>query len=393
MGSLRKAKLAINVIRNLGSKISTRSCRNPVLEANNYQLKQQCVSVNSPSRSNISRVSWYSPKKFNSFHTFGRQTHKGRPFLSRSYHSSRAHALNLIPPGLRRILLRVLVGGVVITIWGLERIPYSGRFHVILLSEDLTREIGENTFNGKMKTYEGKILPETHPESVRVKSIANDIIKALEKGLKNEKLGSGLGYNGFKAATYHLEGLDWEIFVVNEPTVRASVCYSGKIFVSTGLFDVLRTDAEIATAIAHEVGHVVARHGAEDISKKLWLIILKNMVKRWIFDIGDEITKPIFEAYDFLLLPFRRRNEMEADYIGLLLLASAGYDPQVAPQVYEKLGKVSGDSPLDDYLATHPSGKKRAKALSQAKVMAEALGIYNESRSNILLEMMRMSVI
>ena len=75
------------------------------------------------------------------------------------------------------------------------------------------------------------------------------------------------------------------------------------------------------------------------------------------------------------------RMEMEADYIGLLLMASAGYDPRVAPKVYEKLGQVTGESALRDYLSTHPSGKKRAKLLAQAQVMEEALGIYREVRS------------
>lgn len=70
---------------------------------------------------------------------------------------------------------------------------------------------------------------------------------------------------------------------------------------------------------------------------------------------------------------------MEADYIGLLLLASAGYDPRVAPRVYEKLGQITGDSALRDYLSTHPSSKKRAKLLTQAQVMEEALEIYRDS--------------
>lgn len=72
---------------------------------------------------------------------------------------------------------------------------------------------------------------------------------------------------------------------------------------------------------------------------------------------------------------------MEADYIGLLLMASAGFDPRVAPKVYEKLGKLTGESALRDYLSTHPSGKKRAQLLSQAQVMEEALTIYREVRS------------
>lgn len=75
------------------------------------------------------------------------------------------------------------------------------------------------------------------------------------------------------------------------------------------------------------------------------------------------------------------RMEMEADYIGLLLMASAGYDPRIAPTVYERLGKVTGDSALRDYLSTHPSGKKRAQLLAEAKVMEEALAIYREVRT------------
>jgi len=71
---------------------------------------------------------------------------------------------------------------------------------------------------------------------------------------------------------------------------------------------------------------------------------------------------------------------MEADYIGLLLIASAGYDPRVAPKVYEKLGKISGgDSALRNYLSTHPSGKKRAELLAQAKIMEEAVSIYRDA--------------
>ncbi|KAJ0987249.1 hypothetical protein J5N97_005605 [Dioscorea zingiberensis] len=78
------------------------------------------------------------------------------------------------------------------------------------------------------------------------------------------------------------------------------------------------------------------------------------------------------------------RKEIEADYIGLLLMASAGYDPRVAPSVYEKMGEISGESgvsSLYEYLSTHPLSKKRAKLLSQAQVMEEALSMYREAIS------------
>jgi predicted Zn-dependent protease len=76
------------------------------------------------------------------------------------------------------------------------------------------------------------------------------------------------------------------------------------------------------------------------------------------------------------------RMEIEADHIGLMLQASAGFDPRVAPTVYEKLGKIAGNqSVLKNYLSTHPSSQKRAELLSRAQVMEEAMQLYREARA------------
>lgn len=180
---------------------------------------------------------------------------------------------------------------------------------------------------------------------------------------------------GTQPATRHLEGLEWEVVVVRDSTVNALCLPGGKIVVFTGLLDHFRTDAEIAVIIGHEVGHAVARHAAEGITKNLWLALLQLIILQFFFmpDLISAVSNLL------LKLPFSRRMEMEADYIGLLLAAAAGYDPRVAPAVYEKLGKITGDSALRDYLSTHPSSKKRAQLLSQAKVMDEALAIYRET--------------
>lgn len=72
--------------------------------------------------------------------------------------------------------------------------------------------------------------------------------------------------------------------------------------------------------------------------------------------------------------------EKEADYIGLLLMAAAGYDPRVAPHVYEKMGEIVGDEEWDESRSTHPWGKNRSKLLSQPKVMDEALSMFRKSQ-------------
>ncbi|KAL6581435.1 hypothetical protein OROMI_007358 [Orobanche minor] len=334
----------------------------------------------------------------------------------------------------RNVFVVVLIGsGIVITVYfgNLETVPYTKRTHLVLLSRTLERDLGDTQFKQIKNQYKGKILPPLHPECIRVQRLSWDIIGALQKGLSKEKVWSDINYSpgsvisshdgyvhesantlsdkmvaneekwqgedkwrkedevlddkwvlqsrkkgqekGMTSQTGHLRGLKWEVIVVDEPVVNAFCLPGGKIVVFTGLLKHFRADAEVATIIGHEVGHVVARHSAEQISKNLWLAILQLILYQFFMpDIVNTMSNLL------LRLPFSRRMEMEADYIGVLLIASAGYDPRVAPQVYEKLGRVAGDSALHDYLATHPSGKKRSQVLARAKVMEEALSIYRE---------------
>ncbi|PKI65786.1 uncharacterized protein LOC116203747 [Punica granatum] len=331
----------------------------------------------------------------------------------------------------RNVLIVVLVGsGVVITVYfgKTETVPYTKRKHVVLMSKAMEKKLGEVQFEQLKASFKGKILPAIHPDSVRVRLISQDIIQSLQRALKHEQVWSDVDYasaesgldyeagqndtlaalttekghggmegswykqdeilddkwvqesrkKGHDSSTSHLDGLNWEVLVVNDPLVNAFCLPGGKIVVFTGLFKHFRTDTEIATIIGHEVGHAVARHVAEQITKNLWFAVMQLILYQFITpDLANMMSAL------FLRLPFSRRMEMEADYIGLLLMASAGYDPRIAPTVYEKLGKIGGESSLQNYLSTHPSGKKRAELLSQAKVMEEALTIYREVRTGL----------
>ncbi|KAF2315728.1 hypothetical protein GH714_040260 [Hevea brasiliensis] len=142
-----------------------------------------------------------------------------------------------------------------------------------------------------------------------------------------------------------------------------------------GLFDHFKTDAEIATILGMRLGMLW-----QDMQQKGSPRICGFHLATYLYQfVMPDVVNTMSTL--FLRLPFSRRMEIEADYIGLLLMASAGYDPRVAPRVYEKLGKVTGDSALRDYLSTHPSGKKRSQLLAQANVMEEALTIYRETIS------------
>nr|GMD00605.1 Mitochondrial metalloendopeptidase [Ipomoea batatas] len=430
MGWHRRSKFALDAFRSLTSKISS---KNRVFES--ISGTKHYTSF----QSGFSRFS--SPVLRSSKFQLGFQhnQHTSSPFLAqarRYYYVDRYQVRHFRPRGPQRwfqnpriLFIVVVVGsGLAITIYAgnVETIPYTKRTHFVLLSRSLERELGENQFKQMKASFKGKILPAIHPESVRVRLIASDIIGALQRGLRKEQVWSDLQYTsegvennhgisghetlsaltdsvhegnwhrddevlddrwiehsrkegqqkGKESSTGHLEGLNWEVLVVNEPVVNAFCLPGGKIVVFTGLLDHFKSDVEIATILGHEVAHAVARHAAEGMTKHLWFAIIQLILYQFVMpDIVNTMSAL------FLRLPFSRRMEMEADYIGLLLMASAGYDPRLAPTVYEKLGRISGESALRDYLSTHPSGKKRAKLLAQAGVMDEALMIYREVQS------------
>ncbi|XP_038877447.1 mitochondrial metalloendopeptidase OMA1 [Benincasa hispida] len=443
MNCYRKSKFAFDAFRNFSSKIFPKDS----IQGSRSRISHSGYSFPSGKTSNSHGFQSVSPI----IQRFGRQVGEIRrqynPFFGdskRFYYVDRYRVQHFKPRGPRRwfqdprtVLIVVVAGsGVFITVYygNLETVPYTKRRHFVLLSRTMERRLGESQFEQMKAAFKGKILPAVHPESVRVRLIAKDIIEALQRGLRQENVWSDLGYaseavigvpegsgretlmalrdsgaeklegkwyredeihddkwvehsrkkgqeKGSQANTSHLDGLNWEILVVNEPVVNAFCLPGGKIVIFTGLLEHFRSDAEIATIIGHEIGHAVARHVAEGVTKNLGFSILQLILYQFVMpDIVNAMSTL------FLRLPFSRRMEIEADYIGLLLIASAGYDPRIAPTVYERLGKLTGESALRDYLSTHPSGKKRAQLLAQAKVMEEALTLYREVRAGCGVE-------
>ncbi|KAL6131932.1 hypothetical protein ACLB2K_070305 [Fragaria x ananassa] len=352
-----------------------------------------------------------------------RTTHQQSPvvgFSKRYYHGVVTGPLD--DPD--TLLVIVLVGFVVVgcVLFGrFETIPYSKRNHFVILRPNWEKKLGVFEFNRmKEKELKGRILPDTHPETIRVRAVANDLIGALKRNLEQEVMMPALtDFNNEhkkankavesskdnvvmddmwieksrkqkgerRGSVSHLNGLEWEILVVDEPIVNAYCLPGGKIVVFRGLLNHCKSNAELATIIGHEVGHAIARHTAEALTKDMWLVIFLLVFllfsADFLFVDGQDNAKLLKGLWNLssvvFTLPFSRRMEMEADYIGLLLLASAGYDPMVAPGVYKKLsGTAGGSAKWEDYLSTHPSGEKRVENLSQAKVMEEALSIYRD---------------
>ncbi|MBX2996716.1 MAG: M48 family metallopeptidase [Bdellovibrionaceae bacterium] len=153
----------------------------------------------------------------------------------------------------------------------------------------------------------------------------------------------------------------WETHVITSKDLNAFCMPGGKMMVYSGLIDQLKlTDAELAAVMGHEIAHALREHGRERISEE--------MVKQGVLDIGVASGKldPKYAAVAgtasalLLTLPHGRNQELEADQIGVELMARAGYDPEEALSLWKKMGSAGGGSP-PEFLSTHPSSSRRLK--------------------------------
>ncbi|TVU28422.1 hypothetical protein EJB05_19939, partial [Eragrostis curvula] len=243
-------------------------------------------------------------------------------------------------------------GGTMIAYYfsNVEAVPFTSRTHFITLTTENERELGESVFADLKKELASKILPPEDPECVRVGCITSEIVQTVHRDKSQNRV----------TACSLVDG--WEVIAVRDKMIDAMCLPGGKIVVFTGLLNEFKEDAEVATVLGHEVGHAIARHTAERITNHMWFLILQIAISKFVGTSENGLGRMF---YHFVSQPFTRRMEMEADHVGLMLLAAAGYDPRVVPGVYEKLGKVAGDSESTNYISTHhPSSKERSQYLS-----------------------------
>ena len=171
---------------------------------------------------------------------------------------------------------------------------------------------------------------------------------------------------------------DWEFVVFDVPQINAFAMAGGKVGVFSGLFKIASTDDQLASVIAHEIAHVTAKHVHEKLSQELAVntVGTVGVIGLGVSGAPGITTAALSQAYGLSTgvgaLAFDRAKEKEADYIGLMYMARAGYDPQAAITVLEALEAESANEPAQPaILSTHPTHPERIIQLMDA--MPEAL--------------------
>ena len=161
-------------------------------------------------------------------------------------------------------------------------------------------------------------------------------------------------------------GFEWEVTLIrDDATANAFALPGGKMAVYTGILPICQSEAGLAVVMGHEIGHVVAQHGTERMSRSMPLEVALGMI-----DAG-EYAQLAAGGIDLLLnRPHGRSQESESDHIGLIYMARAGYDPREAVAFWQRMNDLSSGAP-PEFLSTHPSHERRIQDLQD--LMPQAL--------------------
>jgi predicted Zn-dependent protease len=227
-------------------------------------------------------------------------------------------------------------------------VPVTGRSSLNFASIDEDKQLGAQAYAEVLKTAK---LKDKGPEYAQVKRVTDRLIPVVDD-----------------------PGFDWEVHVIDDPkTVNAWCMPGGKIAVYTGILPLTKDDASLAVVLAHEIGHAVAGHGTERMSQTE----LRDQLLR-DFSAASQTVAQYQEAIGqvtglFVLQRWGREQESEADHIGLIYMARAGYDPHVAIDFWQRMAAQSSGAP-PEWLSTHPSDVHRINDIR--RLMPEAEKVY-----------------
>lgn len=265
----------------------------------------------------------------------------------------------------KNAIILILTG---LIVYACATVPITGRRQLAMVSNQEILPLADQQYAQVLDT--SKIS--SNQEYVRmVKTVGARIQKAVEQFMAE------------KGKSEELAGFEWEFNVIEDPnTVNAWCMPGGKVAFYTGIMPICRDEAGVAVVMGHEVAHAIANHGRERMSQGLLANGLLGTVSGAMGQ-NPSLTQEVFMqavgiGTQIGMLSFSRQHESEADRIGLIFMAIAGYDPHEAPKFWERMTQGSGGAAPPEWLSTHPSHSTRINDLNKA--MPEALEYYKTGK-------------
>jgi len=251
-------------------------------------------------------------------------------------------------------------------VFACSKVPLTGRNQLALVGSDEIQPLVNEEYQKAIKS--NKVLTGT-AQGQEVVKVGKRISIAVEAYLRSE------GYNELA------DSFTWEFNLLESDQVNAWCMPGGKVAFYTGIMPIAENEDGVAVVMGHEIAHAVASHSRERMSNGLIANFGMSVLSSAIGQ-NPTLTEAIFMqsvgmGSELGMLSFSRRHELEADELGLIFMALAGYDPRHAPIFWERMAITGGEAP-PEFLSTHPGPENRIQKLNQN--MDKAMEFYQASQ-------------
>lgn len=250
-------------------------------------------------------------------------------------------------------------GIIALIITSCSTVPLTGRKQLSLIDEAAIQQEAAQAYREFLNDPKTHVVNNT-TDANRVKRVGANIASAISRYMQQNGYGDKYNYN-------------WEFNLIQDKSINAWCMPGGKVAVFTGLLPVAANDAGLATVMGHEIAHAIAGHASERASQGAGAQILggvltggSNSTLGQLYGLGGSLA----------LLKFSRTQESEADRLGLIFMAMAGYDPNTAISFWQRMSQASQGGAPPEFLSTHPSDATRIADIQ--KRLPEAMKYYKK---------------
>jgi predicted Zn-dependent protease len=258
----------------------------------------------------------------------------------------------------------VFIIGIWLLLIACATVPITGRRTLNLIPASTINSMSYEQYDGFIQSHQ---FSDNAEQTLMVKRVGEKIQNAVEQYMNSNNL------------SHKLEGYNWEFNLVEDSLVNAWCMPGGKVVIYTGILPVAQDETGLAVVMGHEIAHAIANHGNERMSQGMVVQLGGIAISEALKSKPEETRNLFMQAFGVgagvgVLLPFSRLHESEADHLGLIFMAMAGYNPEAAVSFWERMAAQSKGAP-PEFLSTHPSGETRIENLK--KLIPDALQYYN----------------
>lgn len=253
------------------------------------------------------------------------------------------------------------------TLTSCASVPVSNRRQLDLVSSQAVLPMCQQSYNQFLSAH---LVISNSSDAQMVKRVGRRIQEAVEKYCLREHISD------------RLNGYQWQFNLVEDREMNAWCMPGGKVVVYTGILPVSRDESGLAVVMGHEIAHAVARHGEERMSQELLKQVGFSILARAISQKSPATQKAFVCAFGYgtqlgIMLPYSRLHEEEADHLGLIFMAMAGYEPRRAVDFWERMSAATNKHARPpEFLSTHPADTTRINCIKQC--LPEAAQYYND---------------